>query len=95
MPPFNCIQNIDSLSDVCVRWKQMREYPLYEVSNTGRFRTLRSGAEVDRSMVGTTSLYHSIERGWEVVCAWTMANRYFYNNQRTKRIAETSCLARL
>lgn len=47
-----------------LQWRRMREYPTYEVSNTGRFRTIFSKIEVRRNDLGTALLYHIAREVW-------------------------------
>ena len=93
MPDFSFYQNLAADSNFVIEWRRMREYPLYEVSNTGRFRSELSHGEVENNMLSSALLYHADRGSWEQVCSWAMANRYFYNTLRTKLIVETSCLA--
>ncbi len=95
MPSDSFFSNLDTEpnADVAVRWLQMRDYREYEVSSTGRFRWHCTQTEIHRDGLGNTTLFNTTTGTYESVCGWNMANRYFYNNQRTKQIAAASCLA--
>lgn len=79
---------------VSIAWLELPGYPEFEVSNTGRFRHRWSQTEVERDALGVAMLYPTFDSPRERVCAWTMANRYFYGLPKVRSIVNSSCLAR-
>lgn len=74
-------------------WRRVREYPSYDVSNTGRFRARATGGEIARGPLGDAPLFCSIRGYYLTVNGWDMANRYFFSNNSARSIARASCLA--